>query len=296
MADTINLTDDPKTTRDTQANISPYDIFKRLWAYLEPYFEAKWKIQLTQQFPRITVDGPVIAWRILRRTPGKGNNKVVHGKGANFTKFVKSEDGVIYENYSQFQTIIFEAVIVCISAVECDEIAWAFENALIQASGLVQRDIDGFSLTFMEQIGDTNMSWRTQDDLVVRTCRFEAVVPITYTKLTPEINRVDKYDTSGYTTLTQTYRRTTDSTTFYIPSTAGRVVKIHQLALFDSVNQYTPLLDKVDYLIKEDENKIAFIEWITDGRNPEVGEDFQIRFDIAAHFDAGRIDIRNRRI
>jgi hypothetical protein len=296
MAEIIDLTNDPTLVDDTQASLSPYSVGKILWNFVEPYFVQNYEIQVTEQYPQSRLEAPTITWRTLRRTPGRGANKVVTGKGANFSRFLKAADGLVYEIYAQVQTIILEYAIFGTSSTEVDTIAWDFENAIQQAAGQVQLLHEGFTLTFMEQIGDTNMDWRSQDDLNVRTCRFECSVPIMYTRTTPELVRIEKYDIAGYNTLRTTVTRDSDSTTYSITAPAsGRVVRIHEVSLFESDGTFTPLLEKVDYLIKKDGNQVAYIEWITQGKKPEVGADFSVRYDIAAHFDAGRIDVRNKR-
>ncbi len=176
-----------------------------------------------------------------------------------------------------------------------NDLAWDFENAILIAAGKVQEEYPSFTMTFSEQLGDGNMSWENQDDLNVRTIRFECTISIMYTRMIPEIRRVEKYQGTGFSNLELTMTRLDDTSISYIPTDGKKVLKIHAVALFDPVNYYDNLVKGVDYEVKTDSEQVAYIEWnVLSGKIPAPGQEFRVKYSLQAQFETGRIDVTNK--
>jgi hypothetical protein len=79
--------------------------------------------------------------------------------------------------------------------------------------------------------------------------------------------------------------RADGSNKFYIPVKANEQLQnVHLIFLYES-GEYKPLVENKDYLIKEDEDRVNHIEWLEHGLSPEVGESFNVTYDVFEVFD-----------
>lgn len=275
----------PNQLEDTQVDVNPYEITDKIWALLEGYFEQKYNAELTELFPSKPVTRPTIVCNIVRRTPGREGSRI-HGKGHNFVKFLKKDiNGYIHELHVQQQEVIIEYSVFSPSTAEVKKLAWDLERAVLETVGILQQTIEGFQMYFEQQIVDSSMLWRQQDELVRRTIRFKALIPVKFTKLVPELRFIDLNQYWGsFPFRNETFVRDSSSKTYYVTPSSGQVVSnIDCVFVKDTAYPYEwiPLVYNTDYVVKKDSSQIAYIEWNDDfGRVPSVGETFRIDYDV----------------
>lgn len=267
---------------DTSTNTSPYAIPERFWEIIRTYFIEHYNCHFTEEFPKHNVDRATIAWRILRRWPGGGGENVATARGPTHAKYVKAvEQGYVVEHTQQQQKIIYEYGIFGTSSAQVNEIAWDFENAILEAVGIIQGEIPGFQFSFDEQIGDTAYQWRQQEELMVRTLRFIALVPIRRKGLRKTIEYVKKTVLMGRMSAYKQLKRNTASSSLYIPLQSNqKLTNVFMISLYVTGGT-KPLLQDVDYALKTDENQNLYIEWNSNGVNPAVGETFKVDYEFA---------------
>lgn len=279
------MASNPIVPEDSKANISPYRIPKLIWSLVEEYFENKYKVAISDAYPTSRVERPTIVWRIFRRTPGGGKTGVAQARGASYKGvYDRDAEGNLAAIKQQHQKILLDFMVYGVNTQEVEDIAWDLENAVLETEGEIQKIFGGgFSLHFSEQIQDTSMSWRQQDDLVVRTVRFEVLFQINYSTTLIGLKSVVFTQLQGRELLTsQNFTRSSASTTFYIPVDSNkRVLSILVIYIVDGTRRM-PLQMKVDYNVLPDANGIYYIEWIDDyGRTPNVGDTFYVDYEIA---------------
>jgi len=265
---------------DTQSNISPYDIPKKIWSKIEEYFITKYGVEVSNAYPQKAVNKPTIVWRIFRRIPGGGKDNIAQARGASFYRYVGNSDtGYQFEEHMQQQRVVYEFAVFGTSSEEVEEIAWNLENAILQVVSVVQSEVLGFSMVFSEQVGDSTLMWKNQDELMVRTLRFEAVVPIKYIHAVPQLRMIEQEARLGSLADSKIIVRSNATSKLYVPVDVGkRVVDITRI-----VRQVTstPTVKDVDYKIKYDDDNVAYIEWTDNGVGPSVGEQFRVDYILA---------------
>jgi len=274
----------PENVEASLTNWSPYEVPKVVWGLIEPYFEDKYKIEVAKSYPKVPVKKPTVCWRTFDRTPGPPGKSQAQGTGPSYA-YYKDRDasGRIIEIHEQRHRTVYEYAVFADSNEVVDRLAWDMEQAILQATGVLQQRVPGFTLAFMQQVGDGSMIWRQQDDLIVRTLRFIANVPVRYERPVQELRYV-AINTSIGREFTNTGRitRTSSSTSFYVPVATGeRVVGI--LAVFRYENsRLVPLEQGVDYKVKTDSDNLLYIEWNDDyGVTPAVDSEFRVDYELA---------------
>lgn len=270
------------TPEDAQANINPYKVPAMIWDLISTYFVSKYKIKVSDLDPQTPVDGVTVVWRVFRRTPGRVGSSI-HGKGPNFTGYrTKDEDGNLVSVFTQTQTVLIEYMVYGTSTDEVESVAWDLENAVLETEGEIQKVLGGFQISFDQQTIDTSLSWRQQDDLVIRTVRFEALIQVKYLKSSPSLRSVYLTKIFGRLRLDQQrFTRDTSNTKFYIPVDDDQtVLSVLQVYAISGTTR-KPLIMKTDYYVDADSEGV-YLEWIDDyGVTPGVGEDFIVDYEIA---------------
>lgn len=283
-------TNPPEFYTDTQATLNPYEVPRKLWSILQPYFEKKYNVEISDSFPQKLVDKNIIVWNIFRKIPGGGKFGRTNSQGANFTRFLPyTPDGMVQEMYTHLQTVWYDFSVFSYSTEVVEQLAWDLELAVLEVAGILQAEYPGLILTFAEQMTDTTLTWKSQDELIRRVIRFRAEVPIRFVRLVPELRYIEVKERIGRVpTIQKLLTRTTAASTYYVPVQGSEeVVEIYNVYM-PSSNGLEGLIKDTDYYVKYDSNQIAYIEWNDEfGRVPAVGEEFRVDYSLA-----GRINIR----
>lgn len=282
----LDRADIPNSLGDTQGEVNPYEITDKIWNLIEEYFIDKYNIEYKEAFPQKEVTKSTIICYVQKRTPGRENSKI-HGKGSNFTKFLKrSPDGYVHEIHTQQQELTLEYIVYANSTAEVKRIAWDLERAILETVGVLQGQIEGFQLWFDQQTPDSSMLWGRQDELIKRTLRFKALLPIKFTKLVPELRYIELIETWGAKSVSgSVFIRSSSSKTFNIEVNAGqKVVSIRNVYMKKATYPYEweALTSNTDFTLKRNADQSVFLEWNDDyGKTPTVGEQFRLDYDLS---------------
>lgn len=282
----IDKSSNPNLLEDTQVEVNPYEITDKIWNLIEPYFTDKYNVRLTEAFPMEPVDRPTIVALIQKRTPGREGSKI-HGKGHNFVRFLKkTPDGYLHELHVQQQELTIEYSVYANSTAEVKRIAWDLERAVLETVGILQKQIEGFQLTFDQQTLDSSMLWRQQDELIKRTIRFKALLPVQFTQTVPELRYIEIIDSWGPATVSgAVFTRSSSEKAFYISVRDGqRVVNVQNVFVKNTSYPYDwiTLIKGTDVLIRRDSNNTVYFEWNDDyGKTPAIGDQFKVDYDLA---------------
>ena len=282
----IDKSSNPNLLEDTQVEVNPYEITDKIWNLIEPYFTDKYNVRLTEAFPTESVDRPTIVALIQKRTPGREGSKI-HGKGHNFVRFLKkTPDGYLHELHVQQQELTIEYSVYANSTAEVKRIAWDLERAVLETVGILQKQIEGFQLTFDQQTLDSSMLWRQQDELIKRTIRFKALLPVQFTQTVPELRYIEIIDSWGPATVSgAVFTRSSSEKAFYISVRDGqRVVNVQNVFVKNTSYPYDwiTLIKGTDVLIRRDSNNTVYFEWNEDyGKTPAIGDQFKVDYDLA---------------
>lgn len=281
----------PQNQKDSVALCAPHDPPRLLWDLIEDYFINKYNIKLSQTTPRETVTQPVITWRILRRTPGGNADQRVQRAGESFTGYTTGQsnaDGTIVEIHTQRQIVLYEYMVYATSSSEADDIVWDLEQSLRLAVSRLSEIIPGIQWKFEEQVADGGLLWRQQDELLHRTIRFRCDLPIRYPVLKGTIRSIEILSAFGRYSRRTTFTRL-DSPEFWIPVETNEIVTgIGLITISGSgtthLERFT-LRKHIDYEVKLSEQpatrRVAYIEWNdTSGRTPQVGEEFEVTYEL----------------
>lgn len=270
--------------RQTLTNVAPHEVPQRMWSLLETYFEGKYKVQVSDTFPWEPVSQPTIVWRILKRKPGGGKEGILQSRGPSYShKRGTDGSGLVHEIHTQTFKVTYEFSIFAPSGAEADKFAWDLEQALWQLIGRIQEALPGFAMSFSEQLGESSMALAKQESILVRTLRYEAVVPVRYEELIPELRQVEVYmKVGGILKENVRFIRETSSTRFDIPVEDGDALKLVYRIILDPGTGLKPLVEGTDYKIRTDpETGILYIEWLEDfGLVPAVGESFLVNYEL----------------
>jgi hypothetical protein len=270
----IDKSSNPNLLEDTQVEVNPYEITDKIWNLIEPYFTDKYNVRLTEAFPTESVDRPTIVALIQKRTPGREGSKI-HGKGHNFVRFLKkTPDGYLHELHVQQQELTIEYSVYANSTAEVKRIAWDLERAVLETVGILQKQIEGFQLTFDQQTLDSSMLWRQQDELIKRTIRFKALLPVQFTQTVPELRYIEIIDSWGPATVSGAV----------FTRDGQRVVNVQNVFVKNTSYPYDwiTLIKGTDVLIRRDSNNTVYFEWNDDyGKTPAIGDQFKVDYDLA---------------
>ncbi len=276
----------PASLEDTSVEVNPYEITDKIWSLIESYFTDKYNVEVTEMYPRSEVNKPTIVAKIQRRTPGRESSKI-HGKGANFVKFLKkTADGFVHELHVQQQELVLEYTVFATSTAEVKRIAWDLERAIIEAIGVLQDQISGFQMYFEQQIQDSSFMWRQQDELIQRTLRFRVLLPVQFVKVVPELRFIDIVETWGPVNISgSVLTRTSSDKTFTLDVRAGqKPVAVKNIFVKASTHPYywEALIQGTDFFVRRDGNHSLYVEWNDDfGRTPSVGAEFRVDYELA---------------
>lgn len=293
----MNSANEPSLYPDTQATIAPHEVPKKLWELLQPYFENKYNIEFSNSFPQKLVSKNVIAWSIFRRIPGGGKFGRANSQGANFTRFLPmTPDGMVQELYTHLQTVWYDFYVFSTSTEAVEQITWDLELAILEVSGMLQKDYPGLIMTFAEQMTDAHLTWKSQDEIMQRVLRFRAEVPIRFVRLVPELRMIEIKERIGSNPMLQKlFTRTASDSTFYIPVDPFQEVLSIEFVYLPSSNGLEGLLKDTDYYVKYDRNQIAYIEWNDEfGRVPAVGDEFRVDYLLAGKINTRTITASTR--
>jgi hypothetical protein len=265
---------------DSSGYVNPYQVPQIIWSLIQEQFSEKYGVEVTDMFPAERVERPTIAWRIYNRVPGGGKEGLTNAKGSNFRKIEsRDENGRINLLYVQEQRVTYEFAVFGPTNQVAEDIAWDLELAILETVGELQQLIPGFHMFFLEQIGDTTLAWRRQDELCVRTLRFLCQFPVKRIQSEKTIDTISKNIAFGEYRDRKTVTRTSDSDVFYIPVNANQRVKaVLLVGLYDTSGEVKPLVQGTDYDVLIDENQVRYIKWLKHGVSPSVGESFRVDF------------------
>ena len=270
----------------TMSSVNPYGVPKLAWSLIEEYLVEKYKLVYAEVNPTTKVDTPTITWRILRRVPGAGKEMKSQARGPSYQDTLKRDaQGLLHERSTQRHRVTYEWSVYGTSTEQVNNLAWDLEQALIALRGPLAEKIEGFNWTFEQQVGDTSMSWRAQDELMVRTIRFEAEVPISYVNPLPQISKIEtKVSVGPRVCNNMRFRRLTDDCTFEVPLEKGSVLLeiIRVWRLVGNGNKGRCMQVDIDYRVQKDERGVPHIKWLDEfGATPQVGQDFLIDYTLA---------------
>lgn len=272
----------PQTMRDNFTDLNPYEVPKKFWDIISPYFEGKYKVSLAESFPMERVERPTIVWRTFSRTrfATKGS------KGGRLDRTYHSvidhtDQGELVVRGFQFQTVYYDWIVFATSPQEADQIAWDLENALIQTTNILASSFSGFDMWFERQLGDVNLLWRQQDELLVRHLRFIARVPIKTTQIIPELKMITIKQHYG------TFRRSAELYTrdasaglyFHVPLPSSQLVHRILLITIPTSGTYKPLVEDIDYSVLFGPYGDQYVKWNDEyGAPPAVGQEFLVDY------------------
>ncbi len=272
----------PNQIEDSQSDINPHDVPDMIWSLIETYFERKYDIEVAESYPTKDVTKPIVIWTTIKRTPGREGSKI-HGKGTNFTKFLKvSTDGYVHERHTQQQEMLIEYMVFAPSTSKVKQLAWDLERAVLETVGILQTRIEGFQLYLDQQTPDSSMLWRQQDELIKRAIRFKLLIPVPFTKLVPELRFIELIESFGRLAVdNEVLSRTDSGKKYYISVDAGQKVVNINFVYLNSADGWQTLELGTDYFIRKDEDQILYIEWNDDyGKVPTVGQDFRVDYEV----------------
>lgn len=248
---------------------------------MEKYF-SKYHLKFAGAFNNEPLIGPSIVWGVHSRVPGNAGGKAM-SRGATHSKFRETtSDGLVPEDVMQYHTVVYEYVVVGSSSEEVDEIAWDLENFVRIAAGSVAETIVGFSMVFSEELSDRNMARNAQDDILRRTLRFIAQVPIHYDRYHTELRQIrHQYAMGRVQKQSGRLTRSSASTRYDIEVDDGqRVSTVLAIFKFNSNSTTTHLHENVDYRLYLDrDTQTLYIQWDDDyGAPPSVGQDFRVDY------------------
>lgn len=284
MNEKIIMSNLPTLNEDTQSNTNPYDFFNEVYKLVEPYFVNKYNLKVLQQFPTTTCDGPSITWRILSRVPGGGKSGHLQATGPSYSHPRSNDEfGQFTEIYTQHHKIIYEFALFSTSNAEVNELAWDWEQALLNVIGPLQIKFPGLTMAFDSQYSDGALSWRTQDELMMRTLRFQVVLPIRYKHILKELRTViinpiihSKGSTTG-----RVVRQAGDNNLYFISNApSGCLAYSISVVQRQKISELDPVMltAGVDYRIRRRKDRSVYVEWIPEGAPPSVGDAFCIYY------------------
>jgi hypothetical protein len=266
---------------DSRADINPNLLGQYVYEYIGPYFKQKYGLQYVEQYPKERVTTPSITWRVYKRVPGGGKHGVAQARGASFSRTNSTDEyGNVIEDHKQQHQIVMEYAIFGTSSDEVDNIAWDLENAIVDCEGILQRKIEGFGLSFDQMLGDSNLSWRDQDDLNVRTLRFTFLVPVRYRVVIPQLKEIILQTNVGlYRNITTPQTRTASE--YFEITDVERVMEIASV-LKQKAGSSTvyPLYQGFDYqVVRNAETGNVKIKWLDQqGAPPDIGDLFVVEY------------------
>lgn len=290
----------PSALEDTQVDVNPYEVTDKIWALIEDYFKNKYDVELSEAYPSKIVTRPTIVCLVQNRTPGRQGSKI-HGKGSNFLKFLKtSPDGYVHELHVQQQELTIEYSIYTVSTAEVKRIAWDLERAVLETVGVLQNEIEGFQLYFEQQTMDSSMLWKQQDELVKRTIKFRALLPVKFVKLVPELRFIEKIESWGSQGINGTvFTRTSSDKNFLIPTVSGQIVtNINFVYVQDTEYPYNwdALERGTDWFMRKNDQQSMYLEWNDEyGKVPTTGQTFRVDYNVARRTIQSNVNFSNRR-
>lgn len=279
MANTL-----PTLLDDSAANISPYDIGYEIYKLCADYFSNKWDLKVVENFPEERCAGPTITWRILRRTPGGGKNNIMQSRGPTYTHDRSVDEfGQYLEIHTQTHQITYEFAIFGNSNPEVNAVAWDWENAMLDVIGPLQVKFPGLTMAFESQQPDSAMTWRIQDEIMVRYLRYLIVLPIRYKVILPELRNIN-IKPSLVTNSTSTGRITreaNDNNEYHITPPTGNKVTGIIIVQKQSSTDANPvkLYPGVDYQVVVKKDLTVYIKWLSEGAPPAVGDSFFVIYN-----------------
>lgn len=275
----------PQDVEDSQVEVNPYQLTDMIWDLISPYFQSKYDVELTEAFPATEVTKPTIVSLITKRVPGMQNSKR-HGRGHNFVKFLgTSIDGYVHELWVQTQEITIEYMVYATSTAEVKNIAWDLERAVLECVGVLQEKIEGFQLSFEQQTVDSSMLWRKQDELIKRSIRFKADLPVKIVKLVPETRTIDIIEGWSMAASSLVINRDSSSQYYDLPLADNkRVIKITHVFVKEETDPFawTPLVVGTDYFIRTKDDNTLYLEWNDEyGKVPSMGDEFRIDYHLS---------------
>lgn len=270
-------------SQDTRSSLNPYRIGHEIYRLVEGYFVNKYEgLQVSESFPREPSAGPTITWRILRRVPGGGRDGIAQAKGPSYTNTTGVDEfGQVSETHTQQFRMTLEFSLVSTSRAKLEELAWDWENAMLDVVGPLQQMIPGFSMAFSEQPADSQVGYRIQDELLAVHLRYEILMPVRYRVLLPQLRQaVVEQVFTGFTDSTGRVVREGTDPDYDVPVPDGaRATDI--LAVYRRLETASPLLLQagIDYQVVKLDDGSARLRWLDDnGSTPAEGEQFLVQY------------------
>lgn len=266
---------------DTQSSITPRTVLTLLWQAMEPYF-SKYRLKYVGAWGNTPVEGPCIIWGVHSRVPGNAKG-VAQSRGPTHSQMKEAgADGLVGEELLQYHTVVYEYRVIGSSTEEANEMSWDLENFIRIAGGSVAEAVPGFTIHFQEELGERNMGRSAQDDMLVRTLRFIAQVPIKYDRYHYVLRQIQHHVMVGRVQkIGGRVTRTSSSTRYDIPVDGGqRVNRVLAVYKFNADNTTTHLHAGVDYTVELDPDTLTlYIQWDDDyGTPPSVDQDFRVDY------------------
>jgi hypothetical protein len=275
----------PEQIEDSRSDISPYDVPRILWEFVEEYFESNYGVDFTSSFPTQPVSRPTVVWAVIKRTPGGGKDQKAQAAGRSFTQFLEADNrGLIYEEHTARHTILIEYTVYADGAGQTDRLAWDVEQAILQTTGLMQSRFPGYAIVFDQQTPDSSMLWRQQDELVKRSIRFKVDLPVRFTISKKYVKqfRIEADMGPLRTTKTKFIRENTNSTVALADPQGRKIINIAQIYLLNGTTAtYEALEFPTDWRLTKNIDQSVNIVWQDDyGRTPDVGDDYFVDYDV----------------
>jgi hypothetical protein len=272
-----------------QADFNPYKLGKYMYSIVAEYLETKYNVTLTEEYPKEKVSQPTICVRTFKRSLGGGKHGTARNSGPTFSRELGYED--YDQNIEQLrsdQNILLEFAVFGTSSSEAEDIAWDLETLLVESEGIFQTDFEGLVLVFNGQMTDGNFSWRQQDELNIRTFRFQVILPIRYKRILPRLKEIKYERTVGKSLEGSTLLiRTASESTYEITSSKSnlKIVGIEAIRKQRGSSYFT-LIKGVDFQEQIDVEGNASIIWLDDvGAPPLLGERFYVDYWVTQEAD-----------
>lgn len=264
------------------SNINPLRIPELIWEYVRPYLE-KYKVNFYAFGPSVEMTQPTIVWRIRRRVPGDKNRLRTSPR---YLDERKTSDNVVEEIWQTKYTAIVEFMLYADSSSVLDDLAWDFENAVMETEGPIQSRYTGFHINFLAQEIDTFENER-KPEFEKRILKFEVIIPVLYRKAFREIRNIQLELWGKHLAyLDAEFIYSGGLRTDFSLSSTQKIYKVIEIkrnipGIGDIILQHG-----IDYLLKtDDSNGAVYIEWLEYGSVPEVDEAFWITYMISNIID-----------
>lgn len=238
---------------------------------VDPQFS---NVEYTADFPKQRPNAPLIAYRLLRRTPGMNG---VERYKPRLRFWFTNEDLTITEIWSQWMSCLYQFDICASSSDEADDLVYKFDTFLRNNVGKLLA-LGASEVVFEEQLEDALLP--NTEDIVVRSIRWLARLEQMEFRNEQSLSQVN---IRVFEPSTEDYEPVVRQDTIDIPD---QLVQTY-ITQIEFVSDYSPsgiartmdYVPNVDFLVVYDTrtNK-TMIKWLEPGKRPAPGTTYYVRY------------------